>query len=104
MSSLTLPIEATQEAIASAAVSTDELGRPPALETEARPPVFITEQEVMLGTAIAVQPPSIPIIRRMVGVLRAAATTLRPPPPRPHYAVRPSYLERAAMAREMDRL
>ncbi len=104
MSNVTLPIEATQDAVASAAVSTADLARPPALETEAQPPVLITEQEVMLGTAIAVRPPSIPITRRMVGVLRAVATSLRPPPPRPHHARRAYYLECAAMSREMDRL
>jgi hypothetical protein len=101
MSNLSLSIEATQNAIASAAVSTDDLPRPQALETEAQPPVLITEQEVVFGTAAAVRPRSIPTTRRMIGVLRAA---LQPPPPRPHYARRAAYLERAAMSREMDRL
>jgi hypothetical protein len=101
MSNLSLSIEATQNAIASAAVSTDDLPRPQALETEAQPPVLITEQEVVFGTAAAVRPRSIPTTRRMIGVLRAA---LRPPPPQPHYARRAAYLERAAMSREMDRL
>jgi hypothetical protein len=101
MSNLSLSIEATQNAIASAAVSTDDLPRPQALETEAQPPVLITEQEVVFGTAAAVRPRSIPTTRRMIGVLRAA---LRPPPPRPHYARRAAYLERAAMSREMARL
>jgi hypothetical protein len=104
MSNVTLPIEATQDAITRAAVRTDDLARPPALETEAQPPVLITEQEVMFGTAIAVRPRSIPITRRMVGMLHAVATALRPPPPRPHYAGRAYYLEYAAMSREMDRL
>jgi hypothetical protein len=101
MSNLSLSIEATQNAIASAAVSTDDLPRPQALETEAQPPVLITEQEVVFGTAAAVRPQSIPTTHRMIGVLRAA---LRPPPPQPHYARRAAYLERAAMSREMDRL
>jgi hypothetical protein len=104
MSTLTVPIEATQDVIASAAVSADDLARAPALETEAAPPVLITEQEVIFGTAVALQPPSIPTTRRMVGVLRAVATALRPPPPRPHYARRAGYLESAAMSREMGRL
>jgi hypothetical protein len=99
MSNLSLSIEATQDAIASAAVTT-----PPALETEAQPRVLITEQEVMFGTATARRPQSIPITRRMVGVLRVVATALRPPPPRPHYARRAVYLEYAAMSREMGRL
>ena len=102
MSNLSLSIEATQNAIASAAVSTDDLPRPQALETEAQPPVLITEQEVVFGTAAAVRPQSIPTTRRMIGVLRAALRP--PPPPRPHYARRAAYLERAAMSREMDRL
>jgi hypothetical protein len=104
MSNLRLSIEATQDAIASATVTTDGVARPPALETEAQPPVLITEQEVMFGTATARRPQSIPITRRMVGVLRVVATALRPPPPRPHYARRAVYLEYAAMSREMDRL
>ncbi|HWF69701.1 MAG TPA: hypothetical protein VG187_09075 [Mycobacterium sp.] len=113
MSNLNLSIEATQDAIASAAVGTDDLGRPPALETEAQPPslvtkpeppVLITEQEVMLGTAAAVSPSSTPITRRMVDALRVVAAALRPPPPQPHYAHRAAYIERAAMSREMDRL
>jgi hypothetical protein len=104
MSNLSLPIEATQDAIASAAVSTDDLARPPALETEAQQPVLITPQEVVFGTAAAVRPRSITITRRMVGVLRVVGAALRPPPPRPHYAHRAAYLERAAMSREMGRL
>ena len=103
MSNLSLSIEATQDAIASAAVSTDDLPRPPALETQAQPPVLITEQEVVFGTAAAVRPRSIPITGRMVDALRAVAAW-RPPPPRPHYAPRAAYIERAAMSREMDRL
>jgi hypothetical protein len=104
MSNSTLAIEATQDTIASAAVSNDDLARLPALDTEAQPPVLITEQQVMFGTAIAVRPRSIPITRRMVGVLRAVTTALRPPPPRPHHARRAYYLEYSAMSREMDRL
>jgi len=104
MSNLSLSIEATQNAIASAAVSTDDLPRPRALETEAQPPVLITEQEVVFGTAAAVRPRSIPTTRRMIGMLRVVGAAFRPPPPRPHYARRAAYLERAAMSREMDRL
>lgn len=104
MSNLSLSIEATQNATASAAVSTDDLPRPQALETEAQPPVLITEQEVVFGTAAAVRPRSIPTTRRMIGVLRVVGAALRPPPPRPQYARRAAYLERAAMSREMDRL
>ena len=104
MSNLSLSIEATQNAIASAAVSTDDLPRPQAWKPRRSRRVLITEQEVMLGTAAAVRPRSIPITRRMIGVLRVVGAALRPPPPRPHYARRAYYLERAAMSREMDRL
>jgi hypothetical protein len=104
MSNLSLSIETTQNAIASAAVSTDDLPRPQALETEAQPPVLISEQEVMLGTAAAVRPRSTQITRRMINALHVVGAALQPPPPRPHYARRAYYLERAAMSREMDRL
>ena len=109
MSEMTLPIEATQDAqdalgSAQLAVSTDDVARPPALDTEPQPPVLITEQQVMLGTAAAVRPRSIPITRRMTDVLRVVAEALRPPPPRPHYARRAYYIDHAAMSRAMDRL
>ena len=106
MSELTLPIEATQDAIVSAqlAVTTDDLARLPALDTEPQPRVLITEQEVMLGTAAAARPRSIPMTRRMTDVLRVVADALRPPPPRPHYPRRAYYIEHAALSREMDRL
>jgi hypothetical protein len=105
MSDLTMSVEATQDAITGiqSTVSKDNLSQPPTLVTEPEPAVLITEQEVMLGTAAAVQPRSIPITRRMIGVLRTVAAW-RPPPPRPHYAPRAAYIERAAMSREMDRL
>jgi hypothetical protein len=103
MSELTLPIEATQDAIARA-VSTEDLARPPVLDTQPRSPVLISEQEVMLGTAAAVRPRSVPISRRMADALRVFTDALRPPPPRPHYARRASYIEHAAMSRAMDRL
>jgi len=97
MSDLTLSVGARQDAITDVqpAVSNDNLPQPP---------VLITEQEVMLGTAAAVSPRSTPITRRMIDALGVVAAALRPPPPRPHYARRAAYIERAAMAREMDRL
>jgi hypothetical protein len=51
-----------------------------------------------------VSPPSTRITRRMIDALGVVAAAFRPPPPRPHYAHRAAYLERAGMAREMDRL
>jgi hypothetical protein len=73
-------------------------------------PVLITEQEVMFGSApaLAPRPARISVTRRMIDSLHvvreALGDALRPPPPRPHYAHRAAYIERAAMAREMDRL
>jgi hypothetical protein len=69
-----------------------------------QPPALITEQEVMLGTAAVVSPRSTTIARRMIDALHVVGAAFRPPPPRPHYAHRAAYIERAAMAREMDRL
>ena len=86
------------------AVSDDNLSQPTTLVIEPQPPVVITEQEVMLGTAAAVSPRSTPVTRRMLDALRVVGAAFRPPPPRPHYAARAAYIERAAMAREMDRL
>jgi hypothetical protein len=97
MSDLRPSIEATQDAITGAqpTVSNDDL---------LQPPVLVTEQEVMLGTAAAVSPRSTPITRRMIGALRVVVTALQLPPPRPHYSHGAAYIERARMAREMDRL
>jgi hypothetical protein len=106
MPDLTLSAEATQDAISGIqpTESKDNLSQPPTLVTEPEPPVLVSEQEVMLGTAATVRPRSVPITRRMVGVLRVVGAAMRPPPPRPHYSHRTAYVERAAMSREMDRL
>jgi len=97
MTDLRLSIEETQNAITGTqpTVSKDNLSQPP---------VLISEQEVMLGTAAAVRPWSTQITRRMINALHVVGAALQPPPPRPHYARRAYYLERAAMSREMDRL
>jgi hypothetical protein len=97
-------LKTTQDAVtdAQAAASKDELLE--VLVTEPQPPVVITEQEVMLGTAATVSLPRTPITHRMMDVLRSVGAAFGPPPPRPHYAPRAAYIERAAMAREMDRL
>ena len=106
MLDLRLSIEATQDAITGTqpTVSNDDLSQPPALVTEPQPPVLVTEQEVMFGTAAAVRPRSTQITRQMINALHVVGAALRPPPPRPHYARRAYYLERAALSREMDRL
>jgi hypothetical protein len=97
MTDLRLSIEETQDAITGTqpTVSKDNLSQPP---------VLISQQEVMLGTAAAVRPRSTQITRQMINALHVVGAALRPPPPRPHYARRAYYLERAAMSREMDRL
>jgi hypothetical protein len=97
MPELTLPVEATQDA-STGIEPTVSQDSPP------QPPVLVTEQEVMLGTAAAVRPGSVPIARRTMKMLRAVGAALRPPAPRPHYASRAAYIEYACMAREMDRL
>ena len=106
MTDLRLSIEETQDAITGtqATISKDNLSQPPILVTEPEPPVLISEQEVMLGTAAAVRPRSTQITRQMINALHVVGAALRPPPPRPYYARRAYYLERAAMSREVDRL
>jgi hypothetical protein len=106
MSDLTLPVVATQDAITDTqpTVSNDDVSQAPVLVTDPQPPVLVTEQVVMLGTAAAVLPRSTPITQRMIGALRVVAAALRPPSPRPHYPRRALYIERAAMSREMVRL
>jgi hypothetical protein len=105
MLDLSPPVGATEDAITDVepSVSNDNLARPAFSVTEPPPPVLITEEEVMLGSAVVVRPRSTPITRRMIDTVRAV-TAWRPPPPRPHYAPRAAYIERAAMSREMDRL
>jgi hypothetical protein len=105
MTDLRLSIEETQDAITGTqpTVSKANLSQPPTLVTEPEPPVLISEQEVMLGTAAAVRPRSTQITRQMINALHVVGAALGPPPP-PHYARRAYYLERAAMSREMDRL
>jgi hypothetical protein len=102
-----MSIEATHDVTdAHATASDDELLE--LLVAEPQPQVLITEQEVMLGSAAALAPRPTTVTRRMINALHvvgdAVGNAMRPPPPRPHYAHRPAYLERAAMAREMDRL
>jgi hypothetical protein len=72
-----------------------------------QPPVLITELEVVFGTAAAVPLPRTEPTRRVIAALRAmlrsspadARPARRRYPPR-----RDSFLEQAAMAREMHRL
>lgn len=99
-----MSIETTQAVVTGAQPSAgnDELLE--LLVTEPQPPVVITEQEVMLGTAAAVSRRRTPITHRMMDALRVVGAAFGPPPPQPHPVLRAAYIERAAMAREMDRL
>lgn len=84
------PVPQTQSATPSDEVSSPEL--------------LITEQEVVLGTAAAAVPLQRGKIgRRLVAVLFAMAADASRRRAR-YYPTRAYYLERALMAREMDRL
>ena len=98
MSELELTAEAPQDAVGDA--------EPVLVEREAsQAPALITENEVRLGTAAHVGLPPITIIRRMlISASRVVRVAMRPPAPRSGYSHRYSYIERAAMSREMDRL
>jgi hypothetical protein len=67
-------------------------------------PLLITEQEVLLGTRVAVSPPKVAVTRRMFDAVLGVARSLQLPPPRAHYPTDMGYLERSRMAREMERL
>jgi hypothetical protein len=67
--------------------------------------VLVTEQEVLFGTkAAAAVAPKVSAHRGWIDAIRAAVGSLHLPPPRQSYPRDPGYLERARMAREMDRL
>jgi hypothetical protein len=84
------PVAQTQSAAPSDEVSSPEL--------------LITEQEVVFGTAAAAVPLQRGKIgRRLVAVLFAISADVSRPRAR-YYPTRAYYLERALMAREMDRL
>lgn len=98
-----------------ATAATEPTEAPPLLSTQAapstpapcavcEPPVLVTEHEVMFGTAAAARPRGKSITRWLHGALHSVAETIGPPPPKPIYDGRPTYIERAAMSREMDRL
>jgi hypothetical protein len=84
---------------------------PVAVEEVSRSPiVFISEQEVLLATAAAMPLPPMPTHRHIeaarviAAVVRRFARTMADRPARRNYPPRCGYLERALMAREMDRL
>jgi hypothetical protein len=94
------------------AMALPEEPEPVAVEEVSRSPiVFISEQEVVLATAAAMPLPPIPTRRHIeaarfiAAVVRRFARTMADcRPARRTYPPRCVYLERALMAREMDRL
>ena len=64
---------------------------------------FITQQEVVFSTAAAISSRRPSGSRRLIDAIRGFSAALRPPAGR-HYPRDTVYLERARMAREMDRL
>jgi hypothetical protein len=79
----------------------------PVTEEVTRAPVLITEQEIVFSTAAAVRVRPAETRRGLIAVLRGifVNSTANAEKPRRHYPPRrDSYLEHAAMAREMHRL
>jgi hypothetical protein len=72
-------------------------------ETSAAP-VLITPQEVLFSTRVALLLRKASAPRRWIDAIRVAAGSVHLPPPRQRHPVDTGYLERARMAREMDRL
>jgi hypothetical protein len=66
--------------------------------------VLITAQEVLFSTRVALMLRKTSTPHRWIGAIRGAAGSLRLPPPRERHPMDTGYLERARMAREMDRL
>jgi hypothetical protein len=67
-------------------------------------PALISAQEVLFATRVALLLRKASIPRRWIDAIRVAAGSLHLPPPRQRYPMDTGYLERARMAREMDRL
>ena len=66
--------------------------------------VLITAQEVLFSTRVALLLRKASPPHRWIGAIRVAAGSLHLPPPRQRFPMDTGYLERARMAREMDRL
>nr|BBX79712.1 hypothetical protein MFLOJ_34990 [Mycobacterium florentinum] len=67
--------------------------------------VLITERQVMFATAAGVAPRPVAAPRpRFVAFWHRLMQSVEPRPPRKYPYTRPSYLEQAAMSREMERL
>jgi hypothetical protein len=67
-------------------------------------PVLITAQEVLFSTRVALLLGKASAVHRWMDAIRAAAGSVHLPPPHQRHPVDTGYLERARMAREMDRL
>ena len=97
MSQSTTTSATTREAVHEAAPTSEKDGTSAA-------PVLITAQEVLFSTRVALLLRKASTPRRWIGAIRVAAGSLHLPPPRQRYPMDTGYLERARMAREMDRL
>ena len=97
MSQSTTASATTREAVQEVEPTSEKDGTTPE-------PVLITEEEVLFSTRVAllVRKASDPL--RLIGAIRVAAGSLHLPPPRERHPVDTGYLERARMAREMERL
>ena len=87
-------------------LSSGAQGAEPSTQVGVSAPIFFTEQEVVFSTAVALpgRPATatavvLAALRRMVLTL-----TLEERAPRRYYSIRHEFLERACMAREMERL
>ena len=91
--------------------STTTSARTPEVVHEAAPTLekdgtsaLITAQEVLFSTRVALLLHKASTPHRWIDAIRVAAGSLHLPPPRQRHPVDTGYLERARMAREMDRL
>jgi hypothetical protein len=87
----------TREVVNTAAPTSEKDGTPAA-------PVLITAQEVLFSTRVALLLGKTSIPHRWIDAIRVAVGSVHLPPPRQRYPMDAGYLERARMAREMDRL
>jgi hypothetical protein len=83
---------------------TPEVAPTSAKDETSAAPVLITAQEVLFSTRMALLLRKASTPHRWIAAIRGAAGSLHLPPPRQHYPRDTVYLERARMAREMDRL
>ena len=97
MSQSTTASATTREAVQEVEPTSEKDGTTPE-------PVLITEEEVLFSTRVALLLRKASTPHRWFGAIRVAAGSLHLPPPRERHPVDTGYLERARMAREMDRL